>query len=355
MATVTGSIVSTTRSAMKFFTEHRDAAVAASRCQNTPGAAVMADDPPATSHSPESSDLLEAEGEPSTISASDERRALRRRHRLTWIGAVLVLGISGMIWAGVFSASDRGDLAAPKSPQMKFSELLAQTLRRAEQNTAASEQAFQKALAAAEREGRPPESVVEPTAEPVPLRITDFPADDQMMQQLRGVEGIDTVIVDQGVITDAGVAAIATMPHLTHLRLRLSPITDTGLRHLADCDSLWYLNLPHARCTAEGLESLSVLPALRQLRIGSPQLGDGTGGAIASITSLRGVHLIGVPLSDEGLKRMAELPNLESLYLDGSAVTNAGWQWLFRFHPQLHVHVDQHHHDRDPAAHSHHD
>jgi hypothetical protein len=54
------------------------------------------------------------------------------------------------------------------------------------------------------------------------------------------------------------------------------------------------------------------------------------------------------------LKTLAAMKQLESLYLDDCAVTEAGWNWLFREHPDLHIHVDQNHLDRDPSAHKHH-
>ena len=124
-----------------------------------------------------------------------------------------------------------------------------------------------------------------------------------------------------------------------------------------------HLNLPHADCTSEGIAALAKLKRLRQLRIGSSRLGNEVSREIARIKSLRGIHLIGVGLTDDGLKVLTGiperpekelgLPNLESLYLDDSAVTSAGWEWLFKTHPQLHVHVDQQHHDRDPKAHAH--
>jgi hypothetical protein len=47
------------------------------------------------------------------------------------------------------------------------------------------------------------------------------------------------------------------------------------------------------------------------------------------------------------------MPNLQSLYLDDSLVTETGWEWLFEEVPNLHVHVNQQHHDRDPQAHQH--
>ncbi len=164
---------------------------------------------------------------------------------------------------------------------------------------------------------------------------------------------LETLICDAGIVTDRGVERIAKISKLQHLRLRFSPVSDAGMRSIAKCQSLWFLNLPHAKCTADGVADLAALPELRSLRLGSPALGPDAAAAIAKITSLRSVHLINVPIDDVGLKQIAGLPELESLYLDGSAVSDAGWEWLFDNHADLHVHVDQGHHDYDPSGHEH--
>ncbi|MEM1224340.1 MAG: adenylate cyclase [Planctomycetota bacterium] len=164
---------------------------------------------------------------------------------------------------------------------------------------------------------------------------------------------IDTVLIDQGVVSDLGLAKIMQLPNLMQLRLRRSPISDEGLDPLIECDSLLFLNLPHSQLTTDGVRKLAKLPKLRQLRLASPKLDNEVCHAIASIESLRSIHLIGVPVTDQGLKLMADMPQLESLYLDDSAVTEAGWTWLFQNRNHLHVHVDQRHLDRDPKRHKH--
>jgi hypothetical protein len=187
------------------------------------------------------------------------------------------------------------------------------------------------------------------------LHVTEFEVSDAMMARVKHLDSVETLIIDKGVLSDRAINPISAMPRLRHLRLRLSPITDEGLKTLAQCESLWYINLPHARCTAEGVAALRQIPRLRQLRLGSPGLGNEVTAAIASIESLRGIHLIGVAVTDEGLKTLAAMPHLESLYLDDAKVTEAGWEWLFRNYPQIHVHVNQEHHDHDPKRHAHHD
>jgi len=187
------------------------------------------------------------------------------------------------------------------------------------------------------------------------LHLSDCEVTDDRVTKIADLDWINTLILDQGIVTDKGLETIAKLPELQHLRLRLSPITDQGLKTISTCESLWYLNLPHADCTREGVAHLQALPQLRQLRLGSERLGNNVTQEIAKLKGLRGIHLIGVPVTDDGLETLAKMPYLESLYLDDSAVTEAAWERLFREHPNLHVHINQYHHDRDPKGHGHHD
>ncbi|TWU39656.1 leucine-rich repeat domain-containing protein [Novipirellula artificiosorum] len=186
------------------------------------------------------------------------------------------------------------------------------------------------------------------------LHIEDFIVTDDMLKQLEAYPEFETVILDQGQVSDASMKVLCSLPNLQHLRLRLSPISDEGLKTLGGCQSLWFLNLPHSLCTSAGVAELKAIPQLRQLRLGSRNLSNEVTRDIATLKTLRGIHLIDVPVTDEGLKTLTTLPYLESLYLDNSAVTEIGWQWLYANHPQLHVHVNQRHNDYDPKAHNHH-
>lgn len=185
------------------------------------------------------------------------------------------------------------------------------------------------------------------------LEIFEFPIEDAKFEQVIKLPWLETLILDQGVLTDSAVKRLNVFDKLRHLRLRMSPITDEGMRSISEVKSLWYLNLPHAECTSVGVEYLQSLPSLRQLRLGSPELGNEVAESISKIESLRSVHLIGVPIDDEGAKILASLPNLQSLYLDDSEVSEEGWEWLFNEAPHLHIHVNQKHHDRDPEPHEH--
>ncbi|HUE71963.1 MAG TPA: hypothetical protein VMP01_13840 [Pirellulaceae bacterium] len=149
-------------------------------------------------------------------------------------------------------------------------------------------------------------------------------------------------------IGDEDCQTLARLHELVHLRIRGGSIGDEGLAHLAALPKLKILNLPQSRVTDRGLRLLANAPRLSQLRLGSPQITDDGLKSLGDFPALQQLHLIDAPITDEGLETIAALAKLESLYLDGSRVTDAGLDRLFRARPDLHVHINQQHHDRDP-------
>ena len=113
--------------------------------------------------------------------------------------------------------------------------------------------------------------------------------------------------------------------------------------------------MPHATFTNAGLRELTQLSKLEYLRFSSPHVTAAGLSVLAEMRSLRGLHLLRVPATRELLLELAKLPNLESLYVDDSPLSAADWEAFFALRPNVHVHVDQAHHDRDPrrALHTH--
>ena len=183
------------------------------------------------------------------------------------------------------------------------------------------------------------------------LLLADFPVDDAMLTQLAGNDSIRTLCIDAGQVTDDGLDKLIELPNLLHLRLRLSAISDDGLKTIGAMEQLQILNLPQADCTDAGIGHLIALKNLNQLRIGSTRLTNGACEQFARLGSLTSLHTIGIPIQDDGLKRIAAMKNLQSLYIDDSQVTREGWDWLLENRPDLHLHVNQQHLDRDPHRH----
>jgi len=66
-------------------------------------------------------------------------------------------------------------------------------------------------------------------------------------------------------VTDAGLAAFASMPNLVRLHLERTGVTDAGLQHVLHLDNLEYLDLYGTQVTDDGLRQLEALPKLKQV------------------------------------------------------------------------------------------
>ena len=182
------------------------------------------------------------------------------------------------------------------------------------------------------------------------IHVATQSIDGSELAQLASLPALQVLLLDHedNAIGDSDCVALATRQSLVHLRIRGGSIGDEGLAHLAKLPNLRILNLPHSRVTDRGLASLASAPRLSQLRLGRAQITDKGLAHLADFPALRQIHLIDAPITDAGLKTIAALADLDSLYLDGSRVTDAGEAWLLRARPDLHVHYNQQHHDRDP-------
>jgi hypothetical protein len=183
------------------------------------------------------------------------------------------------------------------------------------------------------------------------IRLDQDQITDTEIQTLSEVERLRVIRIDRGELTPIGGRSLASMPHLEQLHLRHVDIDDATLDAIAQSQSLWLLNLSSVKASSDAVERLATMPRLRQLRLVIAGGHNSYASAVAAIRRLRSVHLVGVRVTNEGLKSLASLPYLESLYLDDTIITDDGWMWLFENQPQLHVHVDQKHHDRDPQRH----
>jgi hypothetical protein len=187
------------------------------------------------------------------------------------------------------------------------------------------------------------------------ILIEHSPLTDNDLAQLADLTALRELLIDhpESTIKAAGIEHLAGLPNLQHLRIRASGIDDEALAAIARLPSLTILNLPQADLTDAGLVPLRDLPNLVQLRFGSPRVTDAGIQTVAQLPGLRRLHLIDVPISPLGLTELARAKQLESLYIDGANLPDAALEELFRQRPDLHVHLDQEHHDRDPHGHAH--
>jgi hypothetical protein len=207
----------------------------------------------------------------------------------------------------------------------------------------AAEASFDAQIAAV-REGRENTILVEQT-----------PLTDDDLARLDGLDNLTTLCIDHpdSRVTPAGIAHLARLSKLEHLRIRGPGIGDEALESVRQLTRLKILNLPRGEFTDAGFARLQELPKLDLLRFGSPNVTDVGIESLLTFPSLQRLHLIDVPITDAGLAELAEIEALQSLYIDGGNISDGAWDELFRRRPKLHVHINQQHHDRDPNKHAH--
>jgi hypothetical protein len=144
-----------------------------------------------------------------------------------------------------------------------------------------------------------------------------------------------TALEANGLMTDAVLAAIAELDHVTSLALGGSrQLSDDGLLHLARMPQLQNLNLseyPGGKLTDRGLEVLRHLPNLRTLEM-TWQRGITDAGVanLKSCDQLERVDLMGSPTGDGAIEALQGKPKLH-YFSSGRLVTDAGLRLLHNF------------------------
>lgn len=184
---------------------------------------------------------------------------------------------------------------------------------------------------------------------------TSLPSSSELIDELTALDGeLEDLLLDGGGLRPEDFEKIASIESLIHLRIRLQPLKDDALEMLsAGLKQVEILNLPAAQVSSEGLRGLVALPKLRQLRLGGELVDDAAMEVLAGCENLQSLHLIGPKITAKGLKHLESASRLSSLYIDDCHLPDSAWESMFAAKPSLHVHIDQHHHDRDPSADGH--
>jgi hypothetical protein len=133
-------------------------------------------------------------------------------------------------------------------------------------------------------------------------------------------------------VTDRGlehVAKLSQLPNLACANFLSSPITDTGLKHLAGWKNLQTLMLNScSQITDAGLAHLTDLPDLEHLALFAGRGGMGLTDAglahVGRMSRLQSLAVSGIPFSDSGLAQLRALRCLERLTIDSANITDAG-------------------------------
>jgi len=122
---------------------------------------------------------------------------------------------------------------------------------------------------------------------------------------------------------------------LRKLNLRGTFVNEDGMADLVTLKELRELDLSESIVGNPGLESLAKLSKLEKLNLWGTRVGDTGMKYLATMTSLKTLNLdrVGFPsenvvLTDDGVKQLASLENLESLHLGNAQIGKAAIESL---------------------------
>ena len=149
---------------------------------------------------------------------------------------------------------------------------------------------------------------------------------DTMVQQLAGLEQLETLAITNSGITDAGVETLVqSFPQLVSLDLSSNTnMTGTALKLITGLHKLERLSLLQNRFNDLNTRRLSKLPELRTLDLrGNMEAGDMTMELVGTLPHLVALKHRSTAVTDAGVAGLAESTTLESLLLQDFAITNA--------------------------------
>jgi hypothetical protein len=114
-----------------------------------------------------------------------------------------------------------------------------------------------------------------------------------------------TATAEKGPITDAGMRYLADLPSLDRLYISKSGTTDEGIQHIAGLTRLTQLTLRGSQITDDGLRHLKNLRNLELLQLIDNQITGHGLKHLAGMTGLKTLYMYDNPISDEGLSHLS--------------------------------------------------
>ncbi|MCE9555260.1 MAG: hypothetical protein K8T91_18065 [Planctomycetes bacterium] len=128
-----------------------------------------------------------------------------------------------------------------------------------------------------------------------------------------------------GLINDASLRQLPVLPELQSLDLSHSDVTSAGLDLLSRQPRLTALHLMHQEISAAGIESIAKLPELKCLLLQGARIDAKALAPLAKAPKLTTLNLSGCSaIDDEALKHIGKIHTLTTLYLNNTAITDAG-------------------------------
>ncbi|KAM4606665.1 uncharacterized protein ACJ7VT_016834 [Polymixia lowei] len=160
---------------------------------------------------------------------------------------------------------------------------------------------------------------------------------NDLLRQLRAFTALKHLsLVNSPLITDSGLSVLSSLVKLQYLNLAsCSKLTDSCLQYITGLKSLCFLSLDHTKVSDAGMVMYlqSAPSCLTQLSLNQTAVTEATLAALpACVPQLRLLSIKQTKVSD--VSALASLSSLQTLYLDGTGVTEGSLEHLTT-HPSL--------------------
>ncbi len=164
------------------------------------------------------------------------------------------------------------------------------------------------------------------------LDFSNSRVSDADLDNLRGMSSLETLVLNDTQITDAGLKRLQQQSHpkLTGIRIAGTGVTDAGLASLGKMTSLRNSALGD-QITDAGLEKLLPLTSLEALWLGNnDRIGDAGMRCVGRFSSLNALDVGSKKITDAGIAQLQNLKHIYDLRLRCNGMTDAGMAHLQR-------------------------
>lgn len=133
----------------------------------------------------------------------------------------------------------------------------------------------------------------------------------------------------RSLVGDDGIAVISRLPRLTDISLERSEISNASLESLSQSDTILRIRAPRTKLSDEGVKHLANAPQLELLDLLEVTgISDTSLETIGKLQRMRNLRVYGSAITDEGMPHLAGLNNLAALGLQYAAVSDEGLKQL---------------------------
>jgi hypothetical protein len=162
-------------------------------------------------------------------------------------------------------------------------------------------------------------------------RLDNDQMSDEALYHLDGFPRLRRLLLHGRQATDEGLAHVGRLKHLdTLLMWDASEVSDAGIAHLSGLKKLKCIHCDHSQITDESLRILAGLPRIEELSLQGNRFTDKGRAYLEGKTQLQQLVLgLGeTDITDDGIRHLRGLVNLERLGLQRTHITSKGLEHL---------------------------